>query len=562
MISRDIYALKAISQIPRILTKQDRNPMSPTYGCFDRVFWLDKSIDFPTALAQFSAHSLALVYANQFPSNIYYKQPKIRDWCLAGINFWMRIQHKDGSFDEFYPYERGWAGPTAFLLFAVLESYRLLGDEFPADMEQPLFDAAYRAAKYLADYDEVSVLANHHAIAALAVRMAYDLLGAPELLRGYERKIEGFLKWHTEEGWSYEYGGADPGYLSATVSFLGKLYKLHPSDHLLDILREAVEFASYFVYPNGFYAGTTGSRQTLHFYPHGFEILAHEIPLAGAMAEKMLQGLSEGKLVPPEIMADRYFIYRVPEFLLAYLDYKPRLPDLPPLPHEREPFRRYFPLAKIHVSKTNDYYAVANLGKGGVVKVFALDDGALIYNDCGIIGRTEDGAVLSSQWIENDYQISVNGNHMTVEGHLNRIPYKYFSPLKMVIFRLAMMAIGWSTRLSCWAKGFIRRMLVVGKRLAPVAFRREITLGDGIVCVKDRLQREGRVRFRELQIGDEFSVRYVPQSLYFQSQELQIEGWQADSDYLTRLNSSQAVSTEHVVDVQSKQILVRSEDKG
>ena len=43
---------------------------------------------------------------------------------------------------------------------------------------------------------------------------------------------------------------------------------------------------------NKFYAGTIGSRQTLHFYPHGFEIMSHEIPLAGAMAEKMLEGLS------------------------------------------------------------------------------------------------------------------------------------------------------------------------------------------------------------------------------------------------------------------------------
>ena len=31
---RHTYACKAISQIPRLLGNQDRNPFSPTYGCF------------------------------------------------------------------------------------------------------------------------------------------------------------------------------------------------------------------------------------------------------------------------------------------------------------------------------------------------------------------------------------------------------------------------------------------------------------------------------------------------------------------------------------------------
>ena len=391
MTSPDVYAAKALSQVPRLLTRQDRNPMSPTYGCFDRPYWLDKSTDFPNALTQFSVESLALVYSRQFPGNPYHKQPKVREWCLAGIDFWMRIQHRDGSFDEFYPFERGWAGPTAFLLMAVLDSHRLLGDEFPREREQAFLDAVYRSARFLSEYDEVSVLANHHAIAALTVRMAYDILGEPVLLRGFERKMEEFLKWHTEEGWSYEYGGADPGYLSATISSLGKLHKLHPSPELLAILREAVDFASYFVYPNGFYAGTLGSMQTLHFYPHGFEVVAHDLPMAGAVAETTLQALSDGKLVPPEIMADRYFIYRIPELLWAYLDHRPRLPKLPLMPHEREAFQTYFPMAKIWVSKTNHYYLLINLAKGGVLKVFSLSDGALVYNDGGIIARTTDG---------------------------------------------------------------------------------------------------------------------------------------------------------------------------
>ena len=108
---RDVYAQKALSQIPRILSNQDRTPSSPTYGCLHRDYWLDKTSDFPDAVRQFAVHALALVYKYEMPGNIYYRSPKVRDWTVAALDFWASIQHSDGSFDEFYPYERGWVGP-------------------------------------------------------------------------------------------------------------------------------------------------------------------------------------------------------------------------------------------------------------------------------------------------------------------------------------------------------------------------------------------------------------------------------------------------------------------
>ncbi|MBK8259870.1 MAG: hypothetical protein IPK80_00840 [Nannocystis sp.] len=33
---RDWYAFEAIRALPRILLMVDKNPLSPTYGCFDR----------------------------------------------------------------------------------------------------------------------------------------------------------------------------------------------------------------------------------------------------------------------------------------------------------------------------------------------------------------------------------------------------------------------------------------------------------------------------------------------------------------------------------------------
>ena len=522
---RDVYAQKAISQLPRLLGNQDRDPFSPTYGCFHRGYWLDKTSDFPDAVRQFAVHALALVYKCDFPGNIYKGQPKIRDWAIAGLDFWARIQHKDGSFDEFYPYERGWVGPTGFTTFAAAEAFRLLRDEIPAYMAERVLAAIRRAAHFIArGQSEEDHLANHHAMACLAVWKAYELLGDPELKIGFQRLWQGFLSYHNaEEGWSREYDGVDPGYLSAVVSFLAKIYQTNPDPEIFEVLRQSVEFCSYFVYPNGFYAGSLGSRNTLHFYPHGFEILAGKIPLAAAMAERMLQALAERKLVPPESMSDRYVVYRVPEFLQAYLDYTPRPEPLPPLLYDREPFRRYFTAARIYVAMEGNHYTVANLAKGGVVKVFDWRDGRLLLNDCGMIGRLADGRVVTSQWIDPAHQCQVTDNGWEVSGYLNLVPtHKVFTPLKNLLFRAVLVLLGWNPRFSHWLKGTIRKTLMLGSRPVPVRFRRRFSPNGQAISLTDELRLEGDVHFTALSMGGEFFVRYVPQSRYFQSQEFDV----------------------------------------
>ena len=175
-----VYADKAIGQIPRLLSLQDRNPHSSTYGCFHRDYWLDKTSDFPDAVRQFSAHSLALVYKYEFPGNTYLGQPRILDWTAAALDYWTSIQHKDGSFDEFYPYERGWVGPTAFTTYTTVEAYNLLVDELPPDVAERVRTAVRRSAYFIAAGEsEKDDLANHHAMACLAVWKSYELLDDP-----------------------------------------------------------------------------------------------------------------------------------------------------------------------------------------------------------------------------------------------------------------------------------------------------------------------------------------------------------------------------------------------
>jgi hypothetical protein len=527
-----------VSQIPRLLTRMDRIEISRTYGCMDRLYWLDRAADFPSSIAQFGVHALALVYAHPYPDNPYHRHPKMLEWVWAGVDYWTRIQKSDGSFDEFYPNERGWAGPTGFLLYVMLDTYRTLKDEIPADLENRLLEAAHRAGRYLADWDERGTLANHHAMSLLPLYEAFLVTDDPHLERQFERQLAHFLTLCHDEGWCLEYDGVDPGYLSATVSFLAKLYKVFPDERLFNVAQKAVEFSSYFVYPNGYYAGTIGSRQTLHFYPHGYEYFADRIPLAGAVAEKMLVALDEGKLVPPEIMSERYHVYRVPELLLSWLDYQPHAADLPPVPYECESFRVWFPGAKIHAEKTAQHYVVTNLAKGGVVKGFALDSARLTVNDVGIIGELSNGKAVSTVWIGDEYEVSVadDDRKLAVEGHFYYVASTLMSPWKFIAFRLVMLLLGWQTRIAYELKGFIRRLAITSSKQTPVRFRREISQEDGVLHVADTITLGGGLTFRRLKFGDEFPVRYVPQSRYFQGQELDVTGHWLPDEALSELN--------------------------
>lgn len=538
---RNIYAQKGLCQLPRLLSSEDRNLFSPTYGCMNREFWLCRATDFPNSIAQFGVHALALAYANQMPNNPYYQHPKILEWTLAGMDYWTKIQLNDGSFDEFYPNERGWAGPTGFLLYVMCDSMRLLEGKIPAELNERLLKAVHKAGLFLSGTDESGVLANHHAMAILPMYESYLVTQDKRIEQSFQEKLTIFFGYCYEEGWCLEYDGADPGYLSATISFMSKLAKYYKDDRFDPFFQKAVEFSSYFVYPNGHYAGTAGSRQTLHFYPHGYELLADQIPLAGSIANRMLEGLRDGALVPPEIQGERYFVYRIPELLLSYADYGKRADNLPPLPYERQPFKTYFTGAKVLAKKTAESYTLVNAAKGGVVKHFDLNTNKICLNNCGIWGQLEDGRLFTSQWIDESTQTTETEDGLSIHGRCHKVPTKIFNPFTFIGFRIFMLAFGWHERIAYHLKGLIRKILMLGAKPMPLQFKRKIKIEENRIEVTTQIELEGGIKVSGLLIGDEFPARYVPQSRYFQPQELDVRGYHLNQDEVSQLNKSRKI---------------------
>lgn len=537
----DIYARKALEQLHRLLGLTDRNPFSETFGCMHRDYWLFKTSDFPDAVRQFGMHALALAWRYEMPGSCFYQQPKMLAWTIGALDYWTKIQHNDGSFDEFYPNERGWVGPTAFTTFTACETYKIIAEHLDTAQQQRAMDAIAKAAHFIAAGEaEEDHLANHHAMACLALRKAHDLLDEPKLDAAFDQRLEIFTnQYHRpEEGWSREYDGIDPGYLSATVSFFAKAWQSKPDPRLLEIIEQSVNTCAYFVYPNGFYAGSAGSRNTLHFYCHGFEVVGSRIPLAAAVAMKMRQALAQDKLVWPGLQADRYVHYRVPECMLAYIDAAQVNEPITPVPYQREPFVHQLTEARIDIRKRSAGYSVCNLAKGGVTKIFD-PDGKLQISDCGWVGRLTDGKLVSTQWIDPTYQIEMTDTRWSVKGNFQAVPAnKLFTPLKNVIFRLIMICLGFNALLAARIKGQIRRILILGKKPVPITFSRSAEFTDTQLTLTDHIQIQQGLRFQSLIFGDEFFLRYVPQSRYFQSQELDVTGYTFNPSELDKLNQA------------------------
>ena len=76
-----------IRESKRLLSWQDREPFSKTYGSFDRTYWGWKFTDFPGARFQEGIYALAYLFSYSFPDNLYYNSERVLEWAKAGIKF-------------------------------------------------------------------------------------------------------------------------------------------------------------------------------------------------------------------------------------------------------------------------------------------------------------------------------------------------------------------------------------------------------------------------------------------------------------------------------------------
>lgn len=504
-MTKEIFAREALAQIPKLLTLLDRNPHSPTYGCFDRNFWHYKIIDFPSGMAQEFVWPLALAYDTDVPDNPFYQQQVIKDWVEAGILYAARSSHKDGSCDDYFPYERA-SGAAAFSLLACIESYILLG------LDNTIMLRFFsKRADWLADHHESGQLTNHQALIVLCLELLSRLLHS-KWDRAIAQRLERVLSWQNPEGWFQEYEGCDPGYHTLTISCLASIYQLKPDVRIKEALIKAVELAAYFLHPDGSYGGEYTSRNTYNFFPHGFELVGRWMPEALRINDGFLTGLANN--LAPCYADDHIIGHHTWNYLLAWRDFVPNRPA--PLPHPNK--RLWLKEAKILIDRRQNTELYLALNKGGVFKLFR--DNQLIAADTQISLQVRDKGKVKNcvAHLIAGYQVNISDDEIAIAGQLGWAKQKQMTPINLLILRIVMLTVG--RFFPDLIRKLLQKMLITGKNDAPFRFKRQLRWENGW-CITDELQAESWDNVITAGIGCDQTSIYVVMSRTFQSGQLQ-----------------------------------------
>lgn len=500
------------------MSSGDREPFSLTYGCFDRSFWAWKFTDFAGARFQESAYTLAHLYTSEH-DNPLRGQAKALAWTRAAMAFWRTLQHRDGSFDEAYPFEHSLAA-TAFTGFYVGEAFRLIGSEFPLTEQAALRTTFAQAGDWLCRNDEHhGVLSNHLAAAAAALTVIeritedhrYGARARHFLQRIYDRQ--------STEGWYDEYGGADPGYQTHGTFYLARIWQLTQDAALLDSLDRSAAFLKHVIHPNGTLGGEYGSRNTEFYFPAGFEMLAPASADAAAIAHFMRPAVA--KSTPAGLaMMDRYnLLPMLNNYLFAAAASVAAPAERTPLPCEQEG-EWHFRDAGLLVRTTATYYAVVGLSKGGIVKLYDRRTGQPVASDCGYWARLGDKRIVSSQSLARPARSTIEAGRIELDAEFVQINQRVMTPWLFMAFRLFSLTWGRFQAVADRIKRILVDALVRRRRSVPMALRRTITLQPSEVTVEDVLTASSGLAVETVAAGDKFATIHMGSSRYFQEQEL------------------------------------------
>jgi len=525
---RELYFEEGIPYLPKIFELVDRNRLSSTYGCFDRAFWHYRTSDFPSGMYQECVLPLAIVWGLRHLENPYFQQERIRELVWAGIDFARHSSRPDGSCDDYFPYERA-AGAAAFSLYACTEACLLL------NFEEPRFQSFFKKRASCLDYkgyQESGVLSNHKALIVLCLYNVFLLTQDLSFKARAEKRRDDLLSLQSEEGWFPEYEGCDPGYLSFTIDFLAKYFQKSKDEKVLEPLRKAIEFSSYFLHPDGTLGGEYGSRNTFHFLPHAYELMGNRVPQALEMADRFLETVEKKRRSYLE--DDRLFCHYTYNFLQAYQDYTPRKEKT--AVSQPEDFTKFFQEAGLLVRRSKPYHAVISSAKAGVAKIFKGDE--LCWCDSGFVGKAKNGIKFTSA-VRGQNKFHFEGNRIVIEGSCYEHRELIFNPLTFVLFRLFLLVIGRFLPANVTRRLLQWKTILKARKKFPLRFKKVFSLKES-AFVEYTLERlDPKLSIEELWIGSDATFIYVATSQSYQPGSL--KPWINLKEVLGDLNSQKAV---------------------
>ncbi len=502
----NVYFKVIIDEIPRLLGLLDKNPISPTFGSFDRNYWHYNISDFSCARFQEATLTLALLYLLNYDNNPYYNSEDILKFINGGVNFWCKIQRKNGSFDEWYPYEGSFVA-TAFSTCAISEVLLLLKEKIAN------FDNSLRCIKKAVDFLSKNVdytACNQEAGAILAIYNCYLLTSESKYRDLAYKRLNDLSKLQKEEGWFPEYGGPDIGYLSLTIDYLAKVYEKSNWDLAKEMLTKAIDFLYYFSHPDGSFGGEYGSRNTKYIIPSGIEFIAPWNRKAGYIAFNLRRALFEKKTIGPYNLDDRYLAYIGYTYLQASLYFREDLEV-----EERGHVDKYFEESGIWVFSNSSFYLVSNFKKGGVLKVNFKNGSS--FKDSGIILKTKN-KIYTSSWLNSSEEKIIKDGGFKVSREMKLISFYKMSIIKGISLRVFQLLLGRFEFINKLVKKFLRGILITKQKSSGIRFFRTIKVVNEKIEMEDLILSSENIN--KVFCGVENSYIFIPSSRYFEIGDL------------------------------------------
>lgn len=500
-----------------MLSGQNRDKYSLSYGCFDRRYWGWKMTDYPESTFQRNVYPLSLFLRKAREEERKAEIAVFSESVKSGIEFALAIQHADGSFDQAFPNEHSF-GATAFLIHPLLNAYKTVQNEYSESQKNRIESGLFRAVDFLCNNKEThGRITNHLAGAALSLLEGFEFFNEPRFKKHFDSLTELIFSLQSPEGWFMEYEGADPGYQTLCLYYLTQVYRRKPDEKMRDALGKVIDFISWFAHPDGTFGGEYGSRRTSVFYPGGVALLAGEFSMAERLLYFMLESIGGARTVTLRDV-DMGNLAPLLENYMAVLENPLTESDQPAglLPWERGKTSRDFSHAGLHIRATQKYYAVIGTSNGGVIKVFGRKDKRVLYNDSGYAGRARNNKHITTQVTNLGRRLEVEDNEIVIHASFFEMQRLMPTPFRLVILRFLNLSLMRSRRIREWVKQKLAGVLMKNRRSFPLALTRVIKFEPEHVVLKDTLTPKKKVNLSWLVCGRPFVSIHMASAGYFE----------------------------------------------
>lgn len=292
---RNEFYLELINEgVNKLLNFQDIRPNSITEGCFFYHYWKSRKINYINSRWQEAVLSLSWFYNK-------YNSEEIWARILKGIDFWCKLQHKNGSFPEHSRIDRSFAA-TAFSSLAIINSIILLNYS-----KERWLEKLNKSCNYLIKNDEI-VLINQEMAASLALMKFGNYVNNSFYLKESEKKLNLVLKNQSTKGYYKERNGFELGYSTLTLGLLGHYYLATDDERILNSASKFIDLIA-----NLDFEKIKNLRHSNWVIIDGFEIFADKTVNGKEALRKIIDNFNISNLE-----LDRNLCTELPNLCFAY----------------------------------------------------------------------------------------------------------------------------------------------------------------------------------------------------------------------------------------------------